>query len=91
MKKYDVIFEGGQSRSGSAACNYMLVVVDDVELYAEILIDDDMNEKFYDESCDYNFNVDKFDDYSYPLLKSEILSQAAQEGISSDSLIFPWG
>lgn len=35
MKKYEVEFMGGESRNGQYAVNYMMVVVDGTELYAE--------------------------------------------------------
>jgi hypothetical protein len=36
MKKVKVEYKGGQSRYGNDAVDYMLAVVDDIELYAEL-------------------------------------------------------
>lgn len=38
-----VIYQGGQSRHGVHAVDYMLVNVDGVELYAELIATDDEN------------------------------------------------
>lgn len=46
-----------------------------VELYAEVIWDDDKDES-------------EFDDYSYPILKDEILKQAKEIGIEKSQLKF---
>lgn len=48
-----------------------------VELYAEVIWDDDKDES-------------EFDDYSYPILKDEILSQAKKLGVEESQLKFWW-
>ncbi len=81
---YDVIFEGGQARDGISGCNYMLANCkdadgDNVELYAEYLAPAGLRED----------EVDAFDRESYPVLKEEILQQAKENGIDTNSLLFP--
>lgn len=78
---FKVKFEGGESRhSAGVACNYMICTESDEELYAEVLYADEADE----------MSEDEFDDYSYPLLKAEILRQAKKAGIAEDSLTFPY-
>ena len=78
MKKYEVRFDGGKSRStynGEIICvDYMLVEVpslededEKIELYAELPADDEKN---YDE------------------LKAEILRQAKEHGYTEENFTF---
>lgn len=48
MKKYEVDYQGGESRYGIEPVDYMLVKIDDIELYAEAPAQDDENAN-YDE------------------------------------------
>ena len=48
MKRYDVDYQGGESRYGIEPVDYMLVKIDDIELYAEAPAQDDENAN-YDE------------------------------------------
>ncbi len=48
MKKYEVDYQGGESRYGIEPVDYMLVMIDDIELYAEAPAQDDENAN-YDE------------------------------------------
>ena len=78
MKKYEVRFDGGESRStyngGVIGVDYMLVEVpslededEKIELYAELPADDEKN---YDE------------------LKAEILRQAKEHGYTEENFTF---
>lgn len=73
MDKIRVEFLGGESRwNCGQGVNYMMADVDDIELYAECVYDGD--------GC--------FDDYSYLILKEEIIKQAEENGIDVDRLVF---
>lgn len=48
MKKYDVDYQGGESRYGIEPVDYMLVRIDDTELYAEAPAQDDENANYDD-------------------------------------------
>lgn len=93
---YEVLFEGGESRSiirdgKPVGVDYMLVVVEapdgeEVELYAERdttdiwEYDEEAREGHYKEGCD---------EYTfYEELKADILDQAAEVGISPNELEF---
>ena len=74
MKKYRVEFSGGESRQGINSVNYMLVDVDGIELYAEYDVTD--------------VPEDEVDFAGYDELKEAILSQASENGINKENLIF---
>lgn len=77
MEKVHVRYEGGQSRYSDRGIDYMLAVVDGVELYAEADPDDyGYGEPGYEETATY-------DD-----LKAAILGQAAEHGIPAIKLEF---
>lgn len=83
MEKTTVLFEGGTTRIGDKACNYMLAHAvnadgDEVELYAEYEAPENMTED----------DVYDFDRVSYPVLKDEIIRQAEENGVDVDSLEF---
>lgn len=87
MEKIKVDFNAGESRKRLVGCNYMLAVIETedgtIELYAEVLESD------YD---DFNpDDINDFDDYSYPILKEEIISQAIENDIDIERLEFWWG
>lgn len=92
MKKIEVQFLGGEGSkiitdsNGMTvcdSCNYMLADVDvdgeTIRLYAEINCSD------YPE---YSGEYPDFDDFTYPLLKEEIIRQAIEKGIDPDTLKF---
>lgn len=94
MRKIDVIFAGSDSRQNpGVACDYMLAKTDvdgeEVELYAEILIDDFCKEHGMPFEGD-EFDMNEVDDAIYPVLWDEIVKQAAKHGISEDELKFWW-
>lgn len=72
MKKVLVEFCGGESRKSNKAVNYMLVMVNGVELYAEIEVPEDSDDPFF----------------GYNELESKILEQAIGKGIDTDGLLF---
>lgn len=86
MKKYEVEFQGGESRyNAGKAIDYMLVEVPNpedesemIELYAEM------------ENPTWDEDEDAFADesYTYDDLKAEIISQARENGIDPESLVF---
>lgn len=84
MTRIKVDFQGGESRNGNGACNYMIAEIESdgavVELYAEVEVTSD----FYDENGE--FDQDGFDDYSYDILKASIIEQAEENNIDVDSL-----
>ena len=79
MKKYEIEFCGGESRYYSKIANFLYGTIyderedEDVELYAEVLIPDD---------------VDFESDYGYDELRAEIVKQAAEHGVSENDLDF---
>lgn len=76
--KHSVEYKGGQSRYGADAVDYMLVVVDGTELYAEAENDtwDEEKQRFADETATYDG------------LKAQITEQAQAAGINVDCLRF---
>lgn len=87
MKKYTVQFLGGEMRDGEHSGNYMIVQVKDldgdaIELYAEYPAPELGSDSVQDD-------LDSFDEQSYPVLKREIIRQAAAVGVSADELNFP--
>lgn len=85
MAKYKVNYQGGESRNSNAAVDYMIVKVPDpenedevIELYAEMENPtwDEETEAFTDE-C-----------YTYDDLKAEIVSQARENSIDPETLVF---
>lgn len=102
MKKYEVQFCAGPSRNKEAVwhngslespgVDYMLATIEvdgeEIELYAECGEDDVENgERFWN---DGEWDDVGFGEVSYPILKEEILRQAAENGIPADSLKFWW-
>lgn len=72
MKKTEVIYSSGESRTGTGrGVDFMLAEVDGVELYAERLADD------YDSETG-----------SYEDLKADSLHLAEEQGIDPDTLKF---
>lgn len=49
MKKYDVEYSAGEARNGNESVDYMLVEIDDIELYAEAAPDPEDDTATYDE------------------------------------------
>ena len=85
MAKHKVNYQGGESRYSNAEIDYMIVEVPDpenedemIELYAEMENPtwDEETEAFTDE-C-----------YTYDDLKAEIVSQARENGIDPETLVF---
>ena len=85
MAKYKVNYQGGESRYSDAAVDYMLVEVPNpededemIELYAEM------------ENPTWDEDEDAFADesYTYDDLKAEIFSQARENGIDPEILVF---
>lgn len=94
MNKINVEFNGGESRQNpGVACNYMIAKTEvdgeEIELYAEILIDDFCNEHGIDFE-DEDFDPEEIDEDVYPVLRKEIVEQAAKYGITEDALKFWW-
>lgn len=88
-EKIKVEFLGGESRIGKEAVNYMLAKATDaegeeIELYAEVKASD------YEAEIKGDFNESDFNDYSYPLLKADIIKQAEENGIDTKKLEFYW-
>jgi hypothetical protein len=85
-KKITVDFLGGEM--GEQGGNYMLANVEvdgeEIELYAEVHLTDE----YIDENGEYMES--EFDDYSYPILKEEIINQAKKNGINPENLKFYW-
>ena len=73
-----VSYESGESIHGNYGVDFMLVDIDDVRLYAEMVNDtwDEESEEYGDESA-------TFED-----LKTEIIAQAKANGIDPDRLYF---
>lgn len=97
MKKYQVMFEGGEavnSTHPNHGVDYMLVKGDfngvDFELYAEVELDCHPDfEKVWTENGDISdFMNDVFDPWAYEILKKEILKQAKEQGINAEILEF---
>lgn len=93
MRKFVVGFWGGESRQNpGVACDYLLTKIEvdgeEVELYAEILIDDFCKEHGIPFGDD--FDMGEADAAIYPVLRKEIVDQAAKYGISEDELDFYW-
>ena len=88
-EKIKVEFLGGESRIGKEAVNYMLAKATDaegeeIELYAEVKASE------YEAEIEGDFNESDFDDYSYSLLKADIIKQAEENGIDTKKLEFYW-
>ena len=49
MEKIEVLYQGGPSRYSSESCDFMLAMVDGIELYAELPTDDSDETGTYDE------------------------------------------
>lgn len=85
-KKITVDFLGGEM--GEMGGNYMLANVEvdgeEIELYAEVHLTDE----YIDGNGEYMES--EFDDYSYPILKEEIINQAKKNGINPENLKFYW-
>lgn len=84
--KYRVEFSGGELRDNSYGC-YMICEVQDkdgdgVELYAEYPSPDEWDEDT--PQCE----VSAFEDEAFETLKTELLQQAKEVGISADQLEF---
>ena len=92
----NVIFEAGESTyNPGVSCNFMYAKVEgeveDIELLAEVLIDDEIEARFRTDAEDpESFDMNAFDEYSYPILKEEILRQAKEAGIDENDLKFHW-
>lgn len=84
-----VEFLGGESRIGRETVNYMLAKATDaegeeIELYAEV------KASVMKQKIEGDFNENDFDDYSYPLLKADIIKQAEENDIDVSRLKFYW-
>lgn len=93
MKRFVVGFWGGESRQNpGVACDYMLAKIEvdgeEVELYSEILIDDFCKE--HDIPFGDDFDMGEADAAIYPVLRKEIVEQAAKCGIPESELEFYW-
>lgn len=73
--KINVNYQSGEGRDIRGGVDYMLAVVDDVELYAEAAITEE---------------TDEAENARYTFLRSEILRQAEEAGIDADRLAFWW-
>ena len=49
MKKYEVEYSAGEARNGNESVDYMLVEINDVELYAEVAPDPEDETGTYEE------------------------------------------
>jgi len=99
-------YGGESRQKSNKACNYMIAFFEvnedengekiftqvdsinkyhDFELYAEILCENFPGEEEYEEGF-----TPEFDEYSYPILKEEILRQAKENGIPENKLEFFW-
>ena len=76
MAKYKVNYQGGESRYSNAAVDYMIVKVPDPENEDEMIELYTEREAFTDE-C-----------YTYDDLKAEIVSQARENGVDPEILVF---
>lgn len=88
----EVDFQGGESRTECEDCNYMLAKYinqngEEDELYSEILVREFLGEEETEES---DFNLNEWDEYSYPLLKESIIQQAKKKGVNVKRLKFAW-
>lgn len=63
---------------------------EEIRLYAEVDDDADSKENQQFISDNGEFDVDKFDEYAYPMLKEQIIEQAKRYRISPDRLEFHW-
>lgn len=84
-KKIEVEFKGCEGG------NYMLAKVTDedgeeIKLYSMVAF-----EEFEDDFAENeNADMDAFDDFSYPLLKEDIIKQAKENGVDVGRLKFYW-
>ena len=94
MNKINVEFKSGESRFNPLqACTYMLasceVDGEPVELYSEIVVKDWCDEHDIDFE-DESFDPEDIDEDVYPVLRKEIVEQAAKYGIPESELHFWW-
>lgn len=84
MKKYDVGYYSGESlQHPGKGCDYMICAARDecgepVEMYAEVLVPDDVSEG----------SADAWSDSVYDDLKADIIEQAKAYGIAEGQLEF---
>lgn len=94
MNNINVEFKSGESRINPLqACTYMLASCEadgeQVELYSEIVVKDWCDEHGIDFE-DESFDPEDIDEDVYPVLRKEIVKQAAKHGISESELKFWW-
>jgi hypothetical protein len=73
--KINVNYQSGEGRDIIGGVDYMLAVIDDVELYAEEAITEE---------------TDEAETARYETLRGEIIRQAIEAGIDTDTLAFWW-
>ena len=91
MKKINVEFNGGESRQNpGVACDYMIAKTEidgeEIELYAEILIDDFCKEN----GLDYDTDDLEAEDMIYQQLRDDIVELAREHGILENAMHFSW-
>ena len=91
MNKINVEFNGGESRQNpGVACDYMIAKTEidgeEIELYAEILIDDFCKEH----GLDYDTDDLEAEDMIYQQLRDDIVEQAREHGILENAMHFSW-
>lgn len=91
MNKINVEFNGGESRQNpGVACDYMIAKTEidgeEIELYAEILIDDFCKEH----GLDYDTDDLEAEDMIYQQLRDDIVELAREHGILENTLHFSW-
>lgn len=91
MNKINVEFNGGESRQNpGVACDYMIAKTEvdgeEIELYAEILIDDFCKER----GLDYDTDDLEAEDMIYQQLRDDIVELAREHGILENAMHFSW-
>lgn len=91
MNKINVEFNGGESRQNpGVACDYMIAKTEidgeEIELYAEILIDDFCKEH----GLDYDTDDLEAEDMIYQQLRDDIVELAREHGILENAMHFSW-
>lgn len=91
MNKINVEFNGGESRQNpGVACDYMIAKTEidgeEIELYAEILIDDFCKEN----GLDYDTDDLEAEDMIYQQLRDDIVELAREHGILENAMHFSW-
>ena len=81
--KINVVFSGGCSIHSSSAVNFMQVDLEDITLYSEILLPDEI---FIEDCYGELACTDEF--FGYEALKADIIEQAIAAGVDPGNLCF---